>query len=83
MKELDDKLTSLKATVKTDVDNCSRLKHELTRLNDSVNDIVDNRKEELTFIASKKCLEKLRQSETYVKKNSVQVESSLNVQDCQ
>ncbi|KAH3717361.1 hypothetical protein DPMN_060147 [Dreissena polymorpha] len=80
MKELDDKLASLKASVKTDADNCSKLKNELKQLNDAIQDIVDKGKAELTFIASKKCMEKIKQSETYLKQNSFQVESSLTIQ---
>ncbi|XP_052247776.1 uncharacterized protein LOC127855903 isoform X2 [Dreissena polymorpha] len=80
MKELDDKLASLKASVKTDADNCSKLKNELKQLNDAIHDIVDKGKAELTFIASKKCMEKIEQSETYLMQNSFQVESSLTFQ---
>ncbi|KAH3778186.1 hypothetical protein DPMN_179639 [Dreissena polymorpha] len=80
MKELDDKLASLKESVKTDADNCSKLKNELKQLNDAIQDIVDKGKAELTFIASKKCMEKIKQSETYLKQNSFQVESSLTFQ---
>ncbi|XP_052247474.1 uncharacterized protein LOC127855724 [Dreissena polymorpha] len=80
MKELDDKLASLKASVKTDADNCSKLKNELKQLNDAIHDIVGKSKAELTFIASKKCMEKIKQSETYLKQNSFQVESSLTFQ---
>ncbi|KAH3718053.1 hypothetical protein DPMN_060851 [Dreissena polymorpha] len=80
MKELDDKLASLKASVKTDADNCSKLKNELKQLNDAIHDIVDKSNAELTFIASKKCMEKIKLSETYLKQNSFQVESSLTFQ---
>ncbi|XP_052248283.1 uncharacterized protein LOC127856229 isoform X2 [Dreissena polymorpha] len=77
IKELDNKMNSLKASVKTDIDNCSKLKNELKRLSDAIHDIVDKGKAELTFIASNKCLELVKQSEIYLKENSVQVESSL------
>ncbi|XP_052227916.1 uncharacterized protein LOC127842449 [Dreissena polymorpha] len=77
MKELDDKLTSLKTSVMTDADNCSKLKNELKRLSSSTHNIVDKGKAELTFIASNKCLVNIKLSDTYLKKNSVQVESSL------
>ncbi|KAH3717420.1 uncharacterized protein LOC127855740 [Dreissena polymorpha] len=77
MEELDDKLASLKASVKTDVDNCSKLKIELKRPNDATHDIVDKGKAERTFIASKKCLKNIVLSETYMKENSVQIESAL------
>ncbi|KAH3788963.1 hypothetical protein DPMN_167129 [Dreissena polymorpha] len=77
MKELDDKFTRLKTSVMTDADNCSKLKNELKRLRSSIHNIVDKGKAELTFIASKKCLVNIKLSDTYLKKNSVQVESSL------
>ncbi|KAH3717258.1 uncharacterized protein LOC127855710 [Dreissena polymorpha] len=80
MKELDDKLTNLKASVKADTDNCSKLKNDLEQLSGAINDVVDKGKVELSFIASKKCLEKIYYSETYLKENSVQVESSLTFQ---
>ncbi|XP_052277516.1 uncharacterized protein LOC127876378 [Dreissena polymorpha] len=80
IKELDDKINSLKVSVKTDADNCSKCKHELKQLSDVIHDIVDKGKAELTFIASKKCIEKVKQSETYLKENSVQVENTLNFQ---
>ncbi|KAH3718406.1 hypothetical protein DPMN_061210 [Dreissena polymorpha] len=78
VKELDDKMTILKASIKTDVDNCSKVNNELNRLSDAMHDILDKGKVELLFIASKKCLEKVKQSETYLKENSVKVESSLS-----
>ncbi|XP_052255542.1 uncharacterized protein LOC127861180 isoform X2 [Dreissena polymorpha] len=77
IQELDGKMTSLRASVKTNVDNCSKLQNELKRLSDTIHDIVDKGKAELSFIASKKCLEKINQSETYLTENLVQVESSL------
>ncbi|XP_052247465.1 uncharacterized protein LOC127855711 [Dreissena polymorpha] len=80
MKKLDDKLTNLKASVKTDTDNCSKLKNALEQLSGAIHDVVDKGKVELSFIASKKCLEKIYYSETYLKENSVQVESSLTFQ---
>ncbi|XP_052286226.1 uncharacterized protein LOC127881979 [Dreissena polymorpha] len=80
MKELDDKLTNLKASVKTDADNCSKLNNDLEQLSGAIHDVVNKGNAELSFIASKKCLEKIYHSETYLKKNSVQVESSLTFQ---
>ncbi|XP_052223446.1 uncharacterized protein LOC127839212 [Dreissena polymorpha] len=78
--ELDERMTSLKASIKTDVDNCNKIMIKLKQLGDVIHDIVDKGKAELTFIASKKCLEKIKQSETYLKKNTVLVESSLTFQ---
>ncbi|KAH3750010.1 hypothetical protein DPMN_184526 [Dreissena polymorpha] len=80
IKELEDKMTSLKASIKTNVDNCSKLKNELKRLSDTIHDIVDKGKAELSFIASTKCLKKINQSETYLTENLVQEESSLTFQ---
>ncbi|KAH3716710.1 hypothetical protein DPMN_059438 [Dreissena polymorpha] len=80
IQELDDKMTSLKASIKTDLDICIKLKNELKQLSGAINDIIDKGKAELTFIASKKCLKQVKQSETYLKGNSVQVESSLTFQ---
>ncbi|KAH3749898.1 uncharacterized protein LOC127847746 [Dreissena polymorpha] len=80
IKELEDKMTSLKASIKTNVDNCSKLQNELKRLSDTIHDIVDKGKAELSFIASKKCVEKINQSETYLTDNLVQVERSLTFQ---
>ncbi|KAH3824504.1 hypothetical protein DPMN_126341 [Dreissena polymorpha] len=80
IKELDAEMTTLKASLKTDLDNCSKLKNELKHLSDAIHDIVDKSKAELSFIASKKCLEKIRQSETYLKENSVQAERLVTFQ---
>ncbi|XP_052235698.1 uncharacterized protein LOC127847674 isoform X8 [Dreissena polymorpha] len=80
IKELEDKMTSLRASVKTNVDNCSKLQNKLKRLSDTMHEIVDKGKAELSFIASKKCLEKNKQSEAYLIENLVQVESSLTFQ---
>ncbi|KAH3841154.1 hypothetical protein DPMN_114612 [Dreissena polymorpha] len=80
IQELDVKMTSLKASIKTDLDNCIKLKNDLKQLSGAINDINDKGKADLTFIASKKCLEQVKQSETYLKENSVQVESSLRFQ---
>ncbi|KAH3776086.1 hypothetical protein DPMN_177499 [Dreissena polymorpha] len=80
IKELDDMMANLKASLKTDSDNCSKLKNELKQLSDAIHDIVDKGKAELAFIASKKCLEKIRQSETYLKVNAVQAERLVTFQ---
>ncbi|KAH3776091.1 hypothetical protein DPMN_177504 [Dreissena polymorpha] len=80
IKELDDKMTTLKASLKTDLDNCSKLKNELKHLSDAIHDIVDKGKAELSFIASMKCLEKIRQSETYLKENAVQAKRLVTFQ---
>ncbi|KAH3749885.1 hypothetical protein DPMN_184400 [Dreissena polymorpha] len=80
IKELEDKMASLNVSVQTNVDNCSKLQNELKRLSNTIHDIVDKGKAELLFIASKKCLKKIKLSETYLTDNLVQVESSLTFQ---
>ncbi|KAH3718404.1 hypothetical protein DPMN_061208 [Dreissena polymorpha] len=80
LKELDAKMTSLKAALNTELENCNKLKHELKRLSNAIENIIDKGKAELIFIASKKCLKKIKQCETYLKENSVQVEKILAFQ---
>ncbi|KAH3776080.1 hypothetical protein DPMN_177493 [Dreissena polymorpha] len=80
IKELDDKMTTLKASIQTDLDNCIKLKNELKQLSDAIHAIVDKGQAELSFIATKKCLEKIKLSKTFLKKNAVQAERSLTFQ---
>ncbi|XP_052235162.1 tripartite motif-containing protein 66-like isoform X2 [Dreissena polymorpha] len=77
MKELDARMTSLKASLKSDLDKIIKLKNETKQFGDAIHAIVDKGKEEIAFIASKKCLEKMKQSENFLKQNSVQIKSSL------
>ncbi|XP_052221472.1 tripartite motif-containing protein 45-like [Dreissena polymorpha] len=77
MKELEDMRTALQASLKIDVDNCNRLKDELKQLSEAVHDLADKSMEELSFIAGRKCLDKIQESETYLKKNSVNMECSI------
>ncbi|XP_052248488.1 uncharacterized protein LOC127856382 [Dreissena polymorpha] len=77
LNELDDKMTNLKVSLKTIVDNCIKLKNELKRLSGAIHDLVDKGIAELSFIANKKCLEQVKQSEAYRKENSVKLESLL------
>ncbi|XP_052245616.1 E3 ubiquitin-protein ligase TRIM33-like [Dreissena polymorpha] len=80
LKELDDKMTRLKASLNNDMENCNKLKNELNRLSNAIENIIDKGKAELIFIASKKCLQKIKESETYLNENSVQVERILAFQ---
>ncbi|KAH3738397.1 hypothetical protein DPMN_045030 [Dreissena polymorpha] len=73
-------MTSLKASLKTDLDNSSKFKNELKQLSDAIHDIINEGKAELSFIASKKCLDKIKQSETYMEEYAVQEESLLTFQ---
>ncbi|XP_052275475.1 uncharacterized protein LOC127874856 isoform X2 [Dreissena polymorpha] len=77
LKELDEIRTKLQVSLKKDVDNCSRLKDELQQLSEAVQGLCDKSKKEMEFIASRKCLDKIHESETYLRENPVKVQSSL------
>ncbi|KAH3801109.1 hypothetical protein DPMN_154754 [Dreissena polymorpha] len=77
MKELDEIRSTLQTTLKNDLDNCSRLKDELKQISEAVNVLYDKGKKEIEFIAYIKCLEKIQESKTYLKKNRVDVQSSI------
>ncbi|KAH3754149.1 hypothetical protein DPMN_188811 [Dreissena polymorpha] len=80
LKEMKDTLTELQVSSKSDVDKCIRLRDELKQLRDAIQDISDKRKLELSFIATRKCEDKIQQSETFLKKNSLQVKVSITFQ---
>ncbi|KAH3749083.1 hypothetical protein DPMN_183573 [Dreissena polymorpha] len=75
-----DTLTKLQASAKSDVDKCIRLRDELKQLRDAIQDISDKSKLELSFIAIRKCEDKIQQSETYLKENSLQAKVSISFQ---
>ncbi|XP_052265573.1 uncharacterized protein LOC127868045 [Dreissena polymorpha] len=77
LKELDEIRTTLQISLKKDVDNCSRLKDELQQLSEAVQGLCNKSKKEMEFIASRKCLDKIHESETYLRENPVNVKSSL------
>ncbi|KAH3752445.1 uncharacterized protein LOC127846926 [Dreissena polymorpha] len=77
LKEMKDELTKLKASLRGDVDKFASLRDELKQLGDAIQDIIDKSKLELSFVASIKCQEKIKQSETYKKKNFDQIRSSI------
>ncbi|KAH3828262.1 hypothetical protein DPMN_130215 [Dreissena polymorpha] len=54
IKELDDKMANLKASLKTDVDNCSMLKNELKLLSDVIHGIVNKSRAELHLLQIRK-----------------------------
>ncbi|KAH3818822.1 hypothetical protein DPMN_120548 [Dreissena polymorpha] len=72
LKEMKDTLTKLQASSKIAVDKCIRLRDELQQLRDAVQDISDKSKAELSFIATRKCKDKIQQSKTVLKENSLQ-----------
>ncbi|XP_052283874.1 uncharacterized protein LOC127880594 isoform X1 [Dreissena polymorpha] len=77
LKEMKDTLTKLHASSKSDVDKCIRLRDELKQLRDAIQDISDKSKLELSFIATRKCKDKIQQSETYLKENSLLAKVSI------
>ncbi|XP_052235098.1 uncharacterized protein LOC127847298 [Dreissena polymorpha] len=72
LKEMKDTLSKLQVFSKKDVDNCNRLRDELKQLRDTIQDISDKSKMELSFIATRKCKVIIEQSENFLKKNYVQ-----------
>ncbi|KAH3876240.1 hypothetical protein DPMN_000077 [Dreissena polymorpha] len=68
LKELDDLRTSLQAALKTDVDNCNKLMDDLELLSEAVKELADKSIGEMAFIASRKCLDKIQESQVYLKK---------------
>ncbi|KAH3851989.1 hypothetical protein DPMN_094478 [Dreissena polymorpha] len=76
LKEMDKVKASLNASLKFDVDTCSRLHTELTCLSDAIQEIGKNNKE-LAFIARQKSEELIKQADKYLNNNSMQTEVSL------
>ncbi|KAH3718399.1 hypothetical protein DPMN_061203 [Dreissena polymorpha] len=77
MNELYDKMTSLNACLKTDLDNSSMLQNELKRFSEAIHFTVDKGKAELAYIASKKSAVLIQKSETYLNEKYVEVNSIL------
>ncbi|KAH3728945.1 hypothetical protein DPMN_054908 [Dreissena polymorpha] len=62
-----DTLNKLQASTKSEADKCIRLRDELKQLRDATQDISDKSKQELSFIATIKCEEIIKQSKTFLK----------------
>ncbi|KAH3696632.1 hypothetical protein DPMN_084108 [Dreissena polymorpha] len=77
LNEMKDALTKLQSSLKSDVDKCATLRDELKRLRDAIQDICDKSNLDLSFIASRKCHDKIPQAEAYLKGNSVHVQVSI------
>ncbi|XP_052283865.1 uncharacterized protein LOC127880589 isoform X2 [Dreissena polymorpha] len=77
LKKMKDTLTKLHASSKIAVDKCIRLRDEFKQLRDAIQDISDKSTLELSFIAIRKCNDKIQQSETYLKGNSLQSKVSI------
>ncbi|XP_052235067.1 uncharacterized protein LOC127847287 isoform X6 [Dreissena polymorpha] len=78
--EMKDFLTKLQTSSKIAVDKCIRLRDELQQLRDAIQDISDKSKLELSFIATRKCMDKIQQSETYLEENYLQAKVSITFQ---
>ncbi|KAH3782186.1 hypothetical protein DPMN_160098 [Dreissena polymorpha] len=77
LKEMDKLRATLQAALKKDVENSSRLKDELKQPSEAVQGLCEKSKKEMEFIASRKCLDKLQESESYLKENSLKMQSSI------
>ncbi|XP_052220540.1 uncharacterized protein LOC127837456 isoform X1 [Dreissena polymorpha] len=77
LKELDEIRATLQTSLKKDVDDCTRLKDELKQLSEAVNALCDKSKKEIEYIASRKCLDKIQESEAYLKENPFKLQRSL------
>ncbi|KAH3777567.1 hypothetical protein DPMN_179014 [Dreissena polymorpha] len=69
--------TALQVSLKTDVDVCNRLHGELKQLSEVVQDLSDSSKKELSFVAGRKCMDKINESKAYLKQKSHNVELSI------
>ncbi|KAH3749237.1 uncharacterized protein LOC127847293 isoform X2 [Dreissena polymorpha] len=78
--EMKDTLTKLQASSKSDVDKCIRLWEELKQLREAIQDLNDKSRLGLSFIANKKGEAKIKQSETFLKKSSLQVKVLIRFQ---
>ncbi|KAH3835115.1 hypothetical protein DPMN_108459 [Dreissena polymorpha] len=66
--DLDEIRTAMLTSLKKDVENCSRLRDDLQTLSEAVNGLCDKIRKELELIASRKCMDKIKESESYLKK---------------
>ncbi|KAH3852001.1 hypothetical protein DPMN_094490 [Dreissena polymorpha] len=76
LKEMDEVKASWNASLKFDVDICSRLYTGITRLNDAIQEIGKKNKE-LAFIAHQKSEEMIKQADKYLNNNLLHTELSL------
>ncbi|KAH3887998.1 hypothetical protein DPMN_012019 [Dreissena polymorpha] len=77
LKELNKVQTKLQTSLERIVDNCKRLKDDLQSLSEAVNGVRFKSKKKIEFIACIKCLDKIQESESYLKENPVKVESLI------
>ncbi|XP_052262611.1 uncharacterized protein LOC127866221 [Dreissena polymorpha] len=76
-------LSSLEDSLKTGVETCIRHHHELKALHELLLYSSDNNNKKLCIIASRKCIDKIQQVESYLDENSVKLECSLLQQTIQ
>ncbi|KAH3895082.1 hypothetical protein DPMN_019242, partial [Dreissena polymorpha] len=76
-------LSSLEDSLKTGVETCIRHHHELKALHELLLYSRDNNNENLCIIASRKCIDKIQQVESYLDENSVKLECSVLQQTIQ
>ncbi|KAH3722035.1 hypothetical protein DPMN_064984 [Dreissena polymorpha] len=76
--ELDEMKTTLQSSMKKDVEKCNKLNDELKQLGDAVQDLGGKNKAELEFIASKKSLSKVQESEEFLNKKTVVIGLSFS-----
>ncbi|KAH3892483.1 hypothetical protein DPMN_016601 [Dreissena polymorpha] len=71
-------IIALQASLKIDVDNCNKLKGSLKQLSDAVQALAYRGKAELSFKVERKGLDKILESEVFLKENTVQVDSTIS-----
>ncbi|KAH3777641.1 hypothetical protein DPMN_179089 [Dreissena polymorpha] len=76
-RELEEMRKKITANLTDDVETFTRLQDDLQRFCEAVQDTAKKGKEELRFIAGKKCLEKLQQYDAYLMQHSVTFESTI------
>ncbi|KAH3790416.1 hypothetical protein DPMN_168615 [Dreissena polymorpha] len=76
-------LSSLEDSLKTGVETCIRHHHELKALHELLLYSSDNNNKKLCIIASRKCIDKIQQVESYLDENSVKLECSVLQQTIQ
>ncbi|KAH3802905.1 hypothetical protein DPMN_156702 [Dreissena polymorpha] len=81
LKELDDLRTSLKTQLHTDLENCNKLMEDLNKLSEAVLELCGKNNPDMSFIANRKGMDKIKQSEGFLKENWVKVASTLSFQD--
>ncbi|KAH3706355.1 hypothetical protein DPMN_065741 [Dreissena polymorpha] len=78
LNEAKNKLISIEASLKTGVETCIRYHHELKAVHELLLYSCQlYTKKKLCFIASRKCMDKIQQVETYLDENSLKLECSV------